>query len=184
MAVRTQLPKARLRLSALQDRVTTLSPPESKVVPDALDELERALHELDLTCEHSQDLLNQRAFAEAESERMFRRYQALFNGAPDAFVMTDSQGLILEVNAMASELFHVSPRWLRARPLDLYVEERQLFAEVLANQIDSYAFCDPLELTIRPRERARVPVVARVKRFEGESGTAELWWVLRVRSRA
>jgi hypothetical protein len=32
-------------------------------------------------------------------------------------------------------------------------------------------------MTIRPRERARVQVSARVKKFEGESGRAELWWV-------
>jgi PAS domain-containing protein len=183
-AVRTQLPKARLRLSVLQDCATSLSLPESRVVPDALDELERALHELDLTCEHSQDLLDQRAVAEAEAERAGRRYQALFNGAPEPYVMTDPQGVILEVNNAASELFHVSPRWLRNKPLDLYFEDRTMFALVLDRATDVYAFCEPVDLTVRPRERARIPVTARVKRFEGAIGTPELWWVFCVRSSA
>lgn len=183
LVVRTQLPKARLRLSTLQNRSASLSSAESEVIPDALDELERALHELDLTCEHSQELLDQRAVVEAAYERASRRYQALFNGAPEPYIMTDVDGVILEVNTTASELLHVSPRWLRNKPLDLYLEERHLFAEVLARQIDSYTFCEPFELTVRPRERARIGVVARVKRFEGPSGKPELWWVLRPRPR-
>jgi PAS domain-containing protein len=183
-AVRAQLPKARLRLSALQDRLASPEPRESQVVPAAIDELERALHELDLTCEHSVQLLEQRAVVEAECERASRRYQALFDGAPEPYVMTGMDGVILEVNTAASELLHVSPRWLRNKPLDLYVEERQLFAEALARQTDAYAFCEPFDLTVRPRERARVAVVARVKRFEGASGRPELWWVFRVQSRA
>jgi PAS domain S-box-containing protein len=183
-AVRAQLPKARLRLSTLKNHSFSLSGPESGVVPAALDELERALHELDLTCEHSQELLDQRAIVEAQYERATRRYQALFTGAPEPYIMTDADGVILEVNTAASELLHVSPRWLRNKPLDLYFEERHVFVETLSRHIDSYAFGEPFELTVRPRERARVPVLARVKRFEGESGKPELWWVLRVKSRA
>jgi PAS domain-containing protein len=183
-AVRAQLPKARLRLSTLKNHSSSLSGPESGVVPAALDELERALHELDVTCEHSQELLDQRAGVEAQYERATRRYQALFNGAPEPYIMTDADGMILEVNTEASELLHVSSRWLRNKPLDLYLEERHLFVEQLARHIDSYAFCEPFELTVRPRERARVVVLARVKRFEGPSGKPELWWVLRVKSRA
>jgi PAS domain S-box-containing protein len=131
----------------------------------------------------SAGLLNERAAIEAESERACRRYQALFNGAPEPYVLTDLDGVILEVNTAASDLLHVSPRWLRNKSLDLYFEERQVFLEALRRQTDSYAFCDPLELTVRPRERARVPVVVRLKRFEGASGQPELWWAFRVRCR-
>jgi hypothetical protein len=35
-----------------------------------------------------------------------------------------------------------------------------------------------MAVTLRPRERAKVSVSVRVKRFEGESGSPELWWVL------
>lgn len=180
--VRRQIPDARLRLSVLQRRSSSLSEPESRVVPDALDELERALHELDITCANSQELLEQRASAELEHERLLRRYQALFNGAHDPYVMTTLEGVILEVNTAASVLLHVSPRWLRGKPLDLYVEERQLFTEAIACQNGSFTFCEPIDLTIRPRERARIAVAARVKRFEGESGQPELWWVFARRS--
>jgi PAS domain-containing protein len=176
--VRRQIPDARLRLSMLQRRSSALSETESRVVPDAMDELERALHELDVTCVHSQELLEKQALVEAEHERTRSRYYALFNGAPEPYIMTTLEGVILEVNTAASELLHVSTRWLRNKPLDLYVEERQLFGETLARQNDSFAFSDPIELTIRPRERARIGVIARVKRFEGSEGEPELWWVL------
>jgi PAS domain-containing protein len=175
--VRNQIPKARLRLSRLRDRSSSFSPLESRVVSAVLEELEEALHELELTCEHSQTLLERCAAAEAALELAHRRHLALFSGAPVAYVMTDLQGVILEVNTVASELLHVSSRWLRNKPLDLYVEERVSFAQILARQSDSDAFCEPLELTIRPRERARITVIARVRRFEGASGDPELWWV-------
>ena len=131
-------------------------------------------------CAHSQELLEQRAHLEAAQERTRRRYLALLNGAPQPYVMTDLDGLISEVNTAASDLLHVSPRWLRNKPLQLYVDERLQFAEALARLNGTYAFSEPMPLTIRPRERARLPVEARVKRFEGESGDAELWWVFQL----
>ncbi len=154
------------------------------MVPAALEGLEDALHELELACEHSQTLLERCAATEAALELAHQRYLALFSGAPVPYVMTDLQGVILEANTAASELLHVSPRWLRNKPLDLYVEERSVFAQILARPCDSQAFCEPLELTIRPRERARIAVTARVKRFEGASGDPELWWVFLTRFRA
>ena len=36
---------------------------------------------------------------------------------------------------------------------------------------------------VRPRERTRVQVGVRVKRFKGATGNPELWWTFRVRSR-
>lgn len=177
IGVRNQIPKARLNLSRLQDRSSSLTPLESRVVPAALEGLEDALHELEITCEHSQTLLERCAAAEAALGLAHQRYLALFNSAPVPYVMTDLKGVILEANTAASELLHVSPRWLQNKPLDLYLEERGLFAQILARQNDSHAFCEPLELTIRPRERARIAVRARVRRFEGASGDPELWWV-------
>jgi PAS domain S-box-containing protein len=176
--LRSQIPKARLRLAMLQQkRPAPRGDSRSNVLPDALDELERAFDELDVICTYSQELLEQRVRLEAERERTRRRYHALFDGAPEPYVMTDLDGIILEVNTAASDLLHVSPRWLRSKPLDLYVEDRQQFAEALARLNGTYAFSDPIPVTIRPRERARVPVEARVRRFEGDSDRAELWWV-------
>jgi PAS domain S-box-containing protein len=177
--LRSQLPKARLRLIALQ-RLRSSPPPDghASTLPDALEELERAFDELDVMCSHSRELLEHRARLEADQERTRRRYQALFDGAPEPYIMTDLDGIILEVNTAASDLLHVSPRWLRSKPLDLYVEDRRQFAEALARLAGIYVFGEPMSLTIRPRERARVSVEARVKRFEGDSGRAELWWVL------
>ena len=177
--LRHHLPNARLRLSHLQrHRSLRLADLPTADTPDTLEELERAFDELDVMCAHTQDLLENQAGMEAEHERTRRRYHALFDGAPQPYVMTDLDGVILEVNTAASALLHVSPRWLRNKPLDLYIEDRQQFGEALARLNGTYAFSEPVPLTVRPRERARVQVQARVKRFEGDSGGAELWWVL------
>jgi PAS domain S-box-containing protein len=176
--LRYQIPKARQRLTMLQQhRSSPRSDSPSNALVDTLDELERALDELGAMCAHTQELLSDRARMEAEHERTRQRYHALFNGAPQPYVMTDLDGVILEVNTAASDLLHVSPRWLRNKPLDLYIEDRHQFAEALARLNGTYAFSEPMRLTIRPRERARVLVEARVKRFERELGRAELWWV-------
>jgi PAS domain-containing protein len=174
--LRNQIPKARLRLIALQrHRSSPGADAHATTLPDALEELERAFDELDVMCSHSRELLEHRARLEAEQERVRRRYHALFDGAPEPYVMTDLDSIILEVNTAASDLLHVSPRWLRDKPLDLSVEDRQQFAEGLARLTGTYVFSEPMPMTIRPRERARVQVSARVKKFEGESGRAELW---------
>jgi PAS domain-containing protein len=175
--MRNQIPKARLRLTVLMHHRSSQTD-AGGVLPDVLDELERAFDELDVMCSHTQELLEQCARATAEQERARRRYEALFSGAPQPYVMTNLEGVILEANAAASDLLHVSPRWLRNKPLDLYVEDRQRFAEALARLNGSYAFGEPMAVTLRPRERAKVSVSVRVKRFEGESGSPELWWVL------
>jgi hypothetical protein len=84
VAVRAQLPKARPRLSALQDRLALPESPELRVLLEAVDELERALHELDLTCE----------------------YQALFNGASEPYIkrIAQHQAEIDEMRAASANI--------------------------------------------------------------------------------
>jgi PAS domain S-box-containing protein len=59
----------------------------------------------------------------AEAER--RRYQDLFDFAPDAYLVTDAEGTIREANQAAARLFNVPTDFLLGKPLIVFVAEAQ-----------------------------------------------------------
>src|ERR1700682_4048083 len=62
------------------------------------------------------------------------RYADLFELAPDAYLVTDPYGIIMEANAAATRLLGASTAGLRARALDLFIplEQRGVFRGKLA----------------------------------------------------
>src|SRR5712671_1163006 len=62
------------------------------------------------------------------------RYADLFELAPDAYLVTDPYGIIMEVNAAATRLFGACAASLRGRALDLFIplEQRGVFRGKLA----------------------------------------------------
>lgn len=60
-----------------------------------------------------------------ENERLSRR-AALFEHAPDAALVTDAAGAILEANAAAGRLLGEAPNALRHRSLDIFIPLEQL----------------------------------------------------------
>jgi PAS domain S-box-containing protein len=67
---------------------------------------------------------------EAEQLALERdRYADLFALAPEAYLVTDSYGIIMEANAAAGRLLEVSPESLRGKALDLFIpmEQRRVF---------------------------------------------------------
>ena len=73
-----------------------------------------------------------RARLEAERaalEQQHARYRDLFELAPDAYLVTDGDGMIIEANRAASRLFDVRHRFLVAKPLASFVAvgERRAF---------------------------------------------------------
>jgi diguanylate cyclase (GGDEF)-like protein/PAS domain S-box-containing protein len=73
--------------------------------------------EEELRLQH-EELLGARA--ELESQR--RRYEELFQLAPDAYIVTNPLGIVREVNRAAAELVGVEPRFLLGKPLMTFVD--------------------------------------------------------------
>ncbi len=92
----------------------------------ALESLHTAESELRQQHEHIMDV-QQVAALERE------RYYALFDGAPDAYLVTDLHGTIQEANRAATRLFNIAPAYLTGKPLALYVvaAERRSFRAFL-----------------------------------------------------
>lgn len=75
---------------------------------DARREMQMALEQLDLMCQENQ------------------RYAEFFQYAPDAYVITDAGGKMLEANQAASEFFAAARGDLIGQPLSAYIAAREM----------------------------------------------------------
>jgi len=119
-----QIAAAQERLAKIQQQANSASAIGNDLLSVAIAELSLALEELSVTAEelHQQngELIANREMLELERER----YQNLFNFAPDAYLVTDEQGIILEANHAAQTLFNVRQYYIVNKPLILFVAFR------------------------------------------------------------
>ncbi|MBI2209572.1 MAG: PAS domain-containing protein [Deltaproteobacteria bacterium] len=93
-----------------------------------------------------------------QNQELFRerqRYADLFNFAPDAYLVTDPEGIIQEANQAAAKLFHCPQEFLRGKPLVVFVteEEHRAFRTRLASlKTAGVEKVDDWRVTIRPRQ--------------------------------
>lgn len=116
----------------------------------------------------------QKSLAEAAGER----YRALFEDLPDAHLVTDGLGMILEANREAGELFGRSPDYLMSKPLAAFVhpEQRQSFRRVLLRLAQGLAL-DDWELRLVDHRDRVVLVTARSSVEAGDR--VRLRWLIR-----
>jgi PAS domain S-box-containing protein len=108
------------------------------------------------------------------------RYQEMFEFAPDAHLVTDTQGLILQANHAAATLLRCSKEFLPGKPLGLFVTtgKRARFYESLARMRHS-AGSDEFEAEMgRPREVARTAAIRVLFVAASENREATLQWLL------
>ena len=110
---RHQIEAMRWRIDALRPAP---SPEISQALETAMEELRVSVEELRRT---NEALLDSRA--EVEAER--RRYRDLFDLAPDAYLVTDLQGVTREANRAALDLFHIDAHFLVGKPLFVFLPE-------------------------------------------------------------
>jgi two-component system, LuxR family, sensor kinase FixL len=99
----------------------------------AVERLQTGQEELRVTEEELRTQNEELQAARQEVEAQRERYRALFEFAPDAYLVTTPEGKILEANRAAAELLHVQPQFLVGKPLAVFVpeEERREFRERL-----------------------------------------------------
>jgi PAS domain S-box-containing protein len=144
------------------------------LIQTALDEM-RILEEELRT--QNEELTSAREALEAERQR----YCNLYDFAPDAYVVTDAGGVILDTNQAACTLFNISPSHLVGKPLVVFVRERDraTFHTRLA-EVDVTGRLSGWELRIWPREQGPVDTEVTVAIAPGERDPSRvLWWLLR-----
>jgi PAS domain S-box-containing protein len=117
-------------------------------------------------------------------ERERQKYFELFELGPDACILTDSQGVIREANAMATQLLGVSPQFLPGKPLPAFFEEsaRHAFRHQL-DQLCGSTRSEEWEIKLAPRNGMPVHVSVSVARIGKDNGAALYRWVVRDISR-
>ncbi|MBW4494743.1 MAG: cell wall metabolism sensor histidine kinase WalK [Oscillatoria princeps RMCB-10] len=129
-----QIESSLQRLEALMEEPAEGLPQRQKqLLATALTELAVTLQQLQVAGEELQATNDELAAAQQALEWERRRSQELFEFAPDAYLVTDTAGAILEANRAAAALLNCPHNDLRGKPLSLFValEDRQKFRNSL-----------------------------------------------------
>src|SRR5262245_13201877 len=106
--------------------------PLAAVLAQSFEELHSALEELHAAQEELRQQQSELLASQAGLEAERRRYQELFDFAPDGYLVTDLHGVIREANFAAASLLGVQRGFLNGMPLVRYLADaearRQFFA--------------------------------------------------------
>ena len=114
-------------------------------------------------------------------ERERRRYQELFDFAPDGYLVTDAGGIIHEANRAAAALLNAQPLVLHGRPLATYIapEDRRTFRPYL-NRLRHAEHLEELWVAVRPRNRSPFQAALTAMPARGDHGeVVEIRWLVR-----
>jgi PAS domain S-box-containing protein len=122
------------------------------------------------------------AYAAVVRER--RRYKDLFDLGPDAHLITDDLGVVLEANVRAEALLGLSVGHLRAKPIISLVSgkaQRRLFREWLSKTSFAH-MSETLSLILQSSHREPFAAELSVARIAGETSDASvlLWTIVDV----
>ncbi len=118
----SEIRSARLHIVSLRQKADDPASSQSShdLLAQTIQELETNMEELEVAeeelREQNEELLLSRQALEAERQR----YQELFEFAPDAYLVTDSSGMIKEANRAATEILRAPQEYLLEKPLALF----------------------------------------------------------------
>lgn len=147
-----QVESINVRLEDLYKGVKSSLEIPLEMMPTAFKELGVVSEELQVSLEELQQQNEELRLAQIALEVQKQRYQELFEFAPNAYLVTNEQGIIQEANCTAANLFNVSQRFLIGKPLIVFIaeEKRQLF-HVQLTQLQQGNNTEKLNLRFLPR---------------------------------
>ncbi|HEV2146987.1 MAG TPA: PAS domain-containing protein, partial [Longimicrobiaceae bacterium] len=162
------------RLDDLATRARTVGDGGRPIVQESLLHLASTLEELRVSEEELRAQADGLASSREGVEGELRRYRELFEGAPDAYLVVDTHGVIREGNRAAGALLGLRAESLEGKPLAVFVPEddRRAFRQQLP-WVRETERMDGWELRLAPRggEPVRVEVTATPSR--GGSGVVD-----------
>jgi PAS domain S-box-containing protein len=149
-----EIEKSQERAAEFQRSLRDTSVPGGTLANQAYAELMATIEELRVAEEEmrtqNEELLLTRHRVEAER----LRYQELFEFAPDGYLTTDMAGTIQEINQAASRLLNLSVRFLRGKPLSLFIAEpdrSRFYAEL--HRLDTANGPQEWDFRLKPRKQ-------------------------------
>ncbi|HEX2209850.1 MAG TPA: PAS domain-containing protein, partial [Longimicrobium sp.] len=167
------------RLQELRIHAAAPTPRES-LASELIEELQTAIEELRVTEEELRTQQGQLEDAWLAAETASDWNRALFDGAADALLVTDAEGVVRDANAAAGALLNLGARAIRGKPVAVFVptEERLEFRTRLRSLVN-----EPLparfDVCLQPRMAVPVMVEASVAHFAPPGGAPGLHWTLR-----
>jgi len=149
-----EVEELRGRIEALIERAQ-LSAADEETLHTTLEGLSVSMEELQVASEELQQQNEELRAAQQMVEAERARYEALFDLAPDGYLVTDLYGLIREANRAAGRLMGMRYDHLVGKPLLAYVAEddRDPFIRRLAFYREGGELeRDPWELRLQPRD--------------------------------
>jgi PAS domain S-box-containing protein len=114
-----------------------------------------------------------------DEERL--RYRGLFDFAPDAYIVTNNDGVVVEANQAASNLLEIKPSFIKGKPLTSFVVKQDLKSFRLELiRLARATEVQEIELRIRPRISNPFDASLRVGPVRNSNGeVAALRWLIR-----
>jgi PAS domain S-box-containing protein len=170
------------RLSELyQGAIASVESPPISLLPLAFKELGTASEALQVAADQLLQQTEELAAIRTQIEAQRQRYQELFEFMPNAYLVTDAQGKILEANRAAAMLLKVEPSFLRDKLLVSFIplHDRPAFRSQLA-QLHPSSWSHEWKLRLQPRKSEvfdATVTVAPVRDSQGRLDT--LRWIVR-----
>ncbi|MBL1173727.1 MAG: PAS domain-containing protein [Pantanalinema sp. GBBB05] len=137
----------------LYQRMREIPWKQPQIVINCLEELQIALEELRIAEEELRQQNEELLITQQRAESEQKRYQELFEFAPDGYLVTDCSGNIQEANRVAARLLNIRRQHLIRKPLVSFVveEQRRSFRQLL-NQIPTMHRVQDWEVQLCGRE--------------------------------
>lgn len=154
-----------------------------KLAADVIHQLAASLEELqtvrvELSAQNEELAVSRQS---AVQERI--RYQELFEFAPNGYLITDLDGVILEANQAAAELLGANSQFLVGKPLLIFISatEMDIFLSKLTQLKRGNLECiRDLQLQLHCRRQEPFPAAVTVATSRNSAGTVErLRWLIR-----
>jgi PAS domain S-box-containing protein len=147
------------RADELLGRAAEGSAEAQALLPECFQQLVSALEGLQVGQEQLRQQNEELAAAQCAADAERRRYEDLFEFAPDGYLVTDTQGTMREANRAAAELLETTQGSLVGKPLASFIA-KQAHAEFFAQlgQLRSGATVRDWRLRLKPRRGPAFPV--------------------------
>jgi two-component system, cell cycle sensor histidine kinase and response regulator CckA len=177
-----QINHAQRRLRMMQIRANESVTSSRALQDEAIAEFSITLEELHVATEELQsqneELLESRQALELERQR----YQELFDFAPGAYLVTNTQGIIQQANTAATILLNLRQDLVVGKPLTVFVtrSDQSAFHTQLSQLIRFGHSLTDWEMSLTPRDKAPLPVSISVAPifYDPQEGAKGFRWML------
>jgi PAS domain S-box-containing protein len=167
----SQLHSVEERFANLRLRAAQNLPQLGKLLPDILQDFQTTIEELRIAEEELRRQNDLLAIATETAVGEHRRYQELFDFAPDGYVVLDARGVVRDANRAALSLLQMQQRFLTGKPFLLFIakEDRAAFQHLLG-RLQTEDEIRGVEIHIVPREGRSLPMALFLAAARDEQG--------------